>query len=495
MASANDNRSDSPTSSPARTKKRRFDEREPGEIILGGGTISGGGDTTSTITVAEPPVHNESVELMRDALATLGIIAPSNTPIDFLLQLYKANKHQPKHTTNQTNTNVVNNTTMPSLDTALSATTEPGASIRDLKDSGRHVNDNIAAVEFVKSLSKLSSSLPFSTPTTAADLSVVNSHKSPHEWEATYVHQKWKTDILAGKLVNLAVLLLPWDSAHVESTDGSTIYVKDSKEDKRLKKSLTISEFLTAWGKFCSVFCSAYPNRRCEMIAYQNLLIDMDTRFGACFYEYVSSHDLPLLIVLICAFISLECIRNVLLLALLYGNAVLFGLCCSYHRAFAAKAAALIERNIVIDWSVVDTKLYNNIFGGRAARRCDCCGSTEHVTSFCDQTNDKGSKDFRFSRELPNISDASIHRDPSRSRPIVRNLHSDGRGRPRVFTADQIEICNNWNLYTCTSPVCRRAHVCLSCKGSHTSKLCGLSSTANLIQQASTNASTAIAKH
>lgn len=84
--------------------------------------------------------------------------------------------------------------------------------------------------------------------------------------------------------------------------------------------------------------CEVYPSRRQELDAYERDIVEMaSTTRGSAFYEY--------------------------------------------QKAFSARASALLlQRNINIDWSIRDTKLFATIFAGQTVVRCELCGSVTHAT-------------------------------------------------------------------------------------------------------------------
>ena len=58
------------------------------------------------------------------------------------------------------------------------------------------------------------------------------------------------------------------------------------KPDPRLNRSLSISEFLKAFGKYKRVMTSVYPDRRAELDAYEDDIIDIYNFFGSKCYDY-----------------------------------------------------------------------------------------------------------------------------------------------------------------------------------------------------------------
>ncbi len=158
------------------------------------------------------------------------------------------------------------------------------------------------------------------------------------------VSPQLKKDIIAGKDVNLACLLIPNYSQQRDgrqfTLDEDTILLKPMS-DNRLTRSLSIQEFITAFSVYRNVMCEAYPNRREELDSYLREIIEMSSRFGGTgFYDY--------------------------------------------HRAFSAKAASyLLNHRIKVDWSQRDTKLFTTIFSGQRPAGCRYCSSFMHTSDFC----------------------------------------------------------------------------------------------------------------
>ena len=226
-----------------------------------------------------------------------------------------------------------------------------------------------------------------------------------------------RSDILAGKNINLATLLIPGFKPQDEVTERSLVMGEDivplkPLTDQRLHRPLTITEFVKAFTIFKKVMCEVYPERHDELDSYLHEIVDMATRYpGLIFYEY--------------------------------------------HRQFSARAASWLERGVKVNWAVRDTKLFCSLFSGHKANACSVCGNVAHPTDFC-----------------PLISKRPATRPsgaPARAN-APGGSHDQG-GRPRLFHQG-FEICNNFNQGSCTIPACKRAHVCLTCKGSHSQDLC-----------------------
>ena len=215
-----------------------------------------------------------------------------------------------------------------------------------------------------------------------------------------------KRDIIMGKDVNLAALLIPGfknDSGLTRHlVQGSEVIALKTQPDTRLNRALTLSEFIMAFAIYKNVMCEVYPHRRAELDAYERDVVEMSHRFGASFYEY--------------------------------------------HRAFSARAATLLTNsNIKLDWSQRDTKLFTTIFAGQKANSCASCGSLAHISEFCTQAT-------------------SNHRQSKQNQKLSSG-NTDVRGRPRIKHMGK-EICNNFNSESgCKrGGSCMNSHICAECK-------------------------------
>lgn len=228
--------------------------------------------------------------------------------------------------------------------------------------------------------------------------------------------------IVQGKDINLSALLIPFFRGSGDNSEK----LDASKETRAPNKPLTIIQFIRAFSKFKAIMCSAFPSRRPELDAYEDLIVDMaDRRPGFGFYEY--------------------------------------------HCQFSQKAAAYLRHsNIAIDWSIRDEVLHNNIFAGKPVYSCAHCNSSSHGTSFCLQELESPRPLLPHSdrRQLGNFDE----------RPSSNAAQSsvDAHGRQRIFHMHK-EVCNNFNsTYGCRAPKCPRTHVCSSCKGNHARSSCPL---------------------
>lgn len=166
------------------------------------------------------------------------------------------------------------------------------------------------------------------------------------------IPENLRRDILKGKNINLAQLLLPARERgmFVGNRDikigEETLTLKPLK-DERLLKHLTIQEFIQAFNMYKNVLCEVFPDRRNELDEYQSNIIGISAKYpGFSFYEY--------------------------------------------HLEFAGRAAFFLEhRNIAVDWAIMDERLLTQIVAGRQANICSLCNAFDHSTRFCPKNAEK----------------------------------------------------------------------------------------------------------
>lgn len=217
-----------------------------------------------------------------------------------------------------------------------------------------------------------------------------------------------RKNIIAGMDINLAALLIPYYSG-TGIHESNFCEDKSHKPDPRTSRSLSLGEFIQAFGIYKNIMCSAFPNRRSELDLYERDIVDMASRYpGGGFYEY--------------------------------------------HRKFSADAAAHLRfNNVVVDWSIRNNTLFCNIFANVRPNSCNTCGSTFHTTGFCAQ---------------------SVSNNQSGRYFVSQKYDQDSYGREKVFHMGR-EICNNFNGFRgCVSQKCRNYHVCIICKGDHSKQSC-----------------------
>jgi hypothetical protein len=181
-----------------------------------------------------------------------------------------------------------------------------------------------------------SAELPLFSKTGISSSSLPNLH---------IVAPELKKDVLSGKHVNLAKLLIPnyTEYAPREMVLGASSISLKPLSDSRLDKPLTVNEFIIAFEIYMDIVTTAYPNRRAELDAYLSDIIKLANRYpGFRFYEY--------------------------------------------HTAFSQKAAQyLSEKGIKINWGERDHVLFTEFFSGQTPNSCSLCHSIIHSTRFCPQ--------------------------------------------------------------------------------------------------------------
>jgi hypothetical protein len=149
------------------------------------------------------------------------------------------------------------------------------------------------------------------------------------------VSAKMRQQILCGKDINLALLLLPG-------------FVPTASDDEKVKKAprvaneLTFPEFVTAFGVYKRVMCGVYHGRREELDRYESIISRIYMIYGQRAFN-------------------------------------------EYHRQFSAKSWAFIEQcNVKLDWGSRDRDIYDSITSGRRPNMCGNCQSIEHPTHRCE---------------------------------------------------------------------------------------------------------------
>lgn len=166
------------------------------------------------------------------------------------------------------------------------------------------------------------------------------------------VPENVRKDILKGKNINLAQLLLPARERGIftgsrDITIGDETLSLKPRTDDRLTKQLTIQEFIKAFNIYKNVICEVFPDRRLEMDKYTSNIIEISAKYpGFSFYEY--------------------------------------------HLEFAGRAAFFLEHhNIAVDWGCTDDRLLTQVVAGRKANTCALCNAFDHTSRFCPLNADK----------------------------------------------------------------------------------------------------------
>ena len=232
-----------------------------------------------------------------------------------------------------------------------------------------------------------------------------------------------RKQILEGKDVNLAALLIPeYEVTQDRSVTAEGIcFNLKSTPDPRLLKKLTISEFITAFGKYKRVMCSRFPGRRPELDAYEAIIIELHNLYGQKCYDY--------------------------------------------HKLFSARSAeALREHNIKVDWSIKDKMLISTIMSGARTNSCVHCGSVDHRSDFC--LSRVQTTLSQLQQKYSRLADSNVNERLNTAADV------DKYGRPRAMASGK-EICNNYNAGRCTRYRCPFEHVCSKCHtAGHAANLC-----------------------
>ena len=132
-----------------------------------------------------------------------------------------------------------------------------------------------------------------------------------------------------------------------------------------------------------------------------------------------------------------------------------------YDRIYRRRVAAQHSLN----WSVVDSALYQQTFTGRALRiqRCTQCFSEHHTSSECP---DNPSASQSFTVIAP-------------TQPQQTALRATGRNdiHPRNDRKQWQDICQNFNQVKCRSRRCKYLHVCNLCQLPHPEVVCPTAAT------------------
>jgi hypothetical protein len=225
-----------------------------------------------------------------------------------------------------------------------------------------------------------------------------------------------RKQIIEGKDVNLACLLNPY-------------YDISQKDDTRLKRSLSIGEFMSAFGKYKRIMCQTFPERRDELDQYEANISHIHQVYGDRFYEY--------------------------------------------HKLFSFNSAMLLQqKRIKLDWSRRDMDLLQRISTGANAKFCGICGEVSHDTKSCLSYNSPQVQSPPAKHVSSSASSGSASGNQQiRQSPGTHRTSEDRQGRDRVFY--QGEFCNNYNEgRDCWRTPCTYLHACKRCKSDHPASKC-----------------------
>jgi hypothetical protein len=211
--------------------------------------------------------------------------------------------------------------------------------------------------------------------------------------------------ILEGKDINLACLLIPY-------------FEMENKDDARLKRALTITEFITAFGRYKRIMCTAFPDRREELDHYEAHVVHLHRVYGDRYYEY--------------------------------------------HKLFSMKSAnALQLHQIKIDWSQADRDLLQLVASGATTSTCAICKEVSHDTTFCPLNSE-----LEVQVTQSNLATNTTRQNPEVHKPTQKSSSSteDMYGRA-IHYINNKPICNNFNTEAgCKRQYCSNTHVCIRCQ-------------------------------
>ena len=185
--------------------------------------------------------------------------------------------------------------------------------------------------------------------------------------------------------------------------------------DPRLSKNLTLGEFIVVFARYKNIICEVMPHRRTELDQYERDVVEMANQFGETrFYDY--------------------------------------------HKAFAAKAAALLhQRQIKVDWSIHDNGLFCTMFAGMRINVCGLCSSVNHASDFCPLLVNPNLKKSNQGNIGYNHSQAGANAD---------------RNAKRAPYFQGIQLCINFNERSCSKQGCKFLHLCYKCFSPHPKTKC-----------------------
>ncbi|KAM4795856.1 uncharacterized protein WCC33_000946 [Rhinophrynus dorsalis] len=208
------------------------------------------------------------------------------------------------------------------------------------------------------------------------------------------IPQNLRKDILEGKEVNLAAILLAsQDITENKTVNCGEVSVTLKAKDPRLAHKLTIPEFVLAFSVYRDIICTISPHRRQELDTYMYMLVDLGHRYGGFAYY-------------------------------------------DYHKSFAAKAAAALSQfNYHTDWSSLDNELFCRHFAGLKLPTCQICQANTHSTQLCPSS---------VNANLLVLPSTNRPQDPTTSSEITSRPTKDKLGRTIHYIGNS-PICNNFN--------------------------------------------------
>lgn len=107
------------------------------------------------------------------------------------------------------------------------------------------------------------------------------------------VSPQLRSDIIAGKNVNVAALLIPGYEAYDELHShhlvlGDDVIPLKPLSDSRLSKNLTPEEFIIAFTSYIYIMCEVYPDRRDELGNYMKMIVAMANQYKGLYHKQFS---------------------------------------------------------------------------------------------------------------------------------------------------------------------------------------------------------------
>lgn len=121
--------------------------------------------------------------------------------------------------------------------------------------------------------------------TTTASQFGVPADSLPH---VDVISDTLKKNILEGKFVNLASLLIPdFEPQNLTTNEASGLeLLRQGCRDHRLDRTLSINQFFKAFELYKRIMSEAYPQRRLELDLYEADIGNIYEHYGDIFYQY-----------------------------------------------------------------------------------------------------------------------------------------------------------------------------------------------------------------
>ncbi|ROL44930.1 hypothetical protein DPX16_22915 [Anabarilius grahami] len=95
---------------------------------------------------------------------------------------------------------------------------------------------------------------------------------------AVTVSSQLRSNIIQGKDINLASLLLPSPAVDRQTVDCGDVAVFLKTSDPRLQRNLSFAEFVIAFRIYRDILCKVFPDRREELDLYLTMMADFNQR-------------------------------------------------------------------------------------------------------------------------------------------------------------------------------------------------------------------------